>query len=137
MFCAAITSANDSVNDCGGNATGKVNVRSYCVMVVMWIAGCGLRSKPSNCSSASARVNCRARSDLKLKKMTLSPSRISPIGWSSASTIVPGSMNSSETPASYDFRMYSTADRLRGPPPLTIESYAFFVRSQRLSRSIP
>ena len=29
----------------------------------------------------------------------------------------PGSMNSSETPASYDFRMYSTADRLCGRLP--------------------
>ena len=33
--------------DCGGNTTGKVNVRSYCVIVVMAIGfGYGFRSNP-------------------------------------------------------------------------------------------
>src|SRR5687767_7520920 len=110
MFCAAITSANDPLRDCGGNATGNENVLSYCVKVVMEIPGCGWRSKPSNSSQVSARVSCLALSDLKLKKITLSPSRIGPTACPLASTMVPGSTNSSVTPALYELRMSSTAD---------------------------
>ena len=46
MSCAAITSANDPLNDCGGNTTGKVNVRSYCVMVVMAICRMRIALEP-------------------------------------------------------------------------------------------
>ena len=50
---------------------------------------------------------------------------------------VPADVPASVTPLSYDLRIYSTADWLRNPRPPTIASYAFVVRSHRLSRSIP
>ena len=51
------------------------NVRSYTVIVVKLTRGRAGRSKPSNSSSAIARVSWRARSARKLKKTTESPSR--------------------------------------------------------------
>src|SRR5262245_51040510 len=98
-----MTSANDPDSDCGENTTGKSKVLSYIVIVVIEIVRRGLRSKPSKSSNVNARVSCLARSARKLKNTQQSPSRIGPTGLSPASTTVPGTTNSSVTPASYDF----------------------------------
>ena len=57
----------------GGKTIGVVNERSYCVKVANWRSGIGSRGKPSKARPVKARVNCRARSARKLKKITESP----------------------------------------------------------------
>ena len=99
--CSASTSARLPLKVCGVNTTGRLNVRSYTVIVVKCTRRRSGRGKPSKSSSASARVICRARSARKLKNMIESPSRIGPTGVPSASTTTIGLMNSSVTPASY------------------------------------
>ena len=65
---AVRTSARLPENVCGGNATGRPKVASYSVSVSTRNEGGAVRSNPSKSSNARARVSCRARSALKLKK---------------------------------------------------------------------
>ena len=124
--------------DCGGNATGRSNVRSYdghrrpLTSLGRWL----------DVESVEVRLGQRAddlphavRAVVEADHASRRRASARPACRRARSTV--GVMNSSVSFRSYAARMTSSGSVPSGPTPWTATRYHFSVRSQRLSRSIP
>ena len=102
--CFSNHSPNTFVKGSGANAIGALMSAAYSVIITKAL-NCGdfFLSKPLKSASTKARVISRARSALKLAKITVSPSLISAAAWPSGTTVV------AATNSSFSSRAYAAS----------------------------